>query len=769
MKKPFFSVPNALFLHALTTFLIGIGCTYPLSLSLGLTAPLSLSVGCCALAALAFALLDCLPRLRALAYPLLLVVICALVFSLRGQLNAVSAALTLLLNGHALALAAYSRALVVLFSLVFTGVGAALSRSEQAFFPLALLVIVLLFIVSFLGIEVGTFSLLPLVLALILSGRAPGVSAKRLIPMAAAVLGIVALMMPMASQTVPELNDLARRMRQKIDDYLFFTDARTTFSLSTTGYQPLGVSQLGGPANPEEAPVMQVRTSGRTLLRGAIKNEYDGSAWTDSTSGRRYLLINPRFILLKRDLFDLERPEKAIKSQLPSSEPITVLMRADSASTLYLTQRFSALSGAGIVPYFSPASEVFGTRSLSMGNSYTFNGVRMSYDTQGVRDAVLAASQTADHHFEAVKETYLAVPAGVESDVYALVARVTQNAQNDFDRAAALCAYLRSAYPYTLDQSIPPTGRDFVSWFLLTERQGYCTSFASAMAVMARIAGLPSRYIEGYAAVPDSDGVARVTQKNAHAWTEIYFSGFGWLSFDATPGYGNAPENGSDDGDSPNDLPTPSPSPTAAPTATPETTPSPSPENTPAASPDATLSPAPDATPSPAPEPTPSPDAPDATPTPTPTPTPPPDDSQKNPPPGWLWLLLILLILAAAIAARLFYCAPARMAGRQKNANDALFVWYRAIEEALLCMGIAAMPGEAPATFLLRAQTQLGDAVKLTTLGKALCVAQYSAHTLKSSQPERAEKTYSALLTLMKPMQKLRLYARRLLPRKENH
>lgn len=735
MKKTFFSMPNALLLHALTTFLIGIGCTYPLSLSLGLTAPLSLSVGCCALVTLAFALLSCLPRLRALAYPLLLAVLCAFVFSLRGQMNAISAALTLLLNGHALALAAYSRALVVLFSLVFTGVGAALSRSEQAFFPLALLVIVLLFIVSFLGIEVGAFSLLPLVLALILSGRAPGVSAKRLIPMAAAALGIVALMMPMATQTVPELNDFARRMRQKIDDYLFFTEPRTTFSLSTTGYQPLGVSQLGGPANPEEAPVMQVRTSGRTLLRGAIKNEYDGSAWTDSTSGRRYLLVNPRFILLRRSLFDLDRPEKALRSRLPQSEPITVLMRSDSVSTLYLTQRFSALSGEGIVPYFSPASEVFGTRSLTLGDSYTFSGTRMSYDTQGVRDVVLAASQAPDQPPEGIRETYLSVPSGVEPDVYALVTRITQDAQNDFDRAAALCAYLRSAYSYTLDQNIPPTGRDFVSWFLLTERQGYCTSFASAMAVMARIAGLPSRYIEGYAAVPDSDGTARVTQRNAHAWTEIYFSGFGWLSFDATPDA------------------TPSPSPS------PEMTPTPSPENQPDATP----------TPSPTPEPTPSPDDPDAVPTPTPSPTPPPDDSQKNPPPGWLWLLLILLILAAAVAARLYFCAPARVAGRQSSTNDALFIWYRAIEEALLCMGIAAMPGEAPATFLLRAQTQLGDAVKLTTLGKALCVAQYSAHTLKRTQPERAEKTYSALLARMKPMQKLRLYLRRLLPKRGIH
>ena len=765
MKKTFFSMPNALLLHTLTTFLIGIGCTYPLSLSLGLTAPLSLSVGCCALVTLAFALLSCLPRLRALAYPLLLAVLCAFVFSLRGQMNAISAALTLLLNGHALALAAYSRALVVLFSLVFTGVGAALSRSEQAFFPLALLVIVLLFIVSFLGIEVGAFSLLPLVLALILSGRAPGVSAKRLIPMAAAALGIVALMMPMATQTVPELNDFARRMRQKIDDYLFFTEPRTTFSLSTTGYQPLGVSQLGGPANPEEAPVMQVRTSGRTLLRGAIKNEYDGSAWTDSTSGRRYLLVNPRFILLRRSLFDLDRPEKALRSQLPQSEPITVLMRSDSVSTLYLTQRFSALSGEGIVPYFSPASEVFGTRSLTLGDSYTFSGTRMSYDTQGVRDVVLATSQAPDQPLEGIRETYLSVPSGVEPDVYALVTRITQDAQNDFDRAAALCAYLRSAYSYTLEQNIPPTGRDFVSWFLLTERQGYCTSFASAMAVMARIAGLPSRYIEGYAAVPDSDGTARVTQRNAHAWTEIYFNGFGWLSFDATPGYGT--ENTSDDGNLPDNPPAASPSPSPTPTPDAPPSPSPSPEMTPTPSPENQ----PDAppAPSPTPEPTPSPDDPDAVPTPTPSPTPPPDDSQKNPPPGWLWLLLILLIVAAAVAARLYFCAPARVAGRQSSTNDALFVWYRAIEEVLLCMGIAAMPGEAPATFLLRAQTQLGDAVKLTTLGKALCVAQYSAHTLKRTQPERAEKTYSDLLALMKPMQKLRLYLRRLLPKRGIH
>ena len=268
-----------------------------------------------------------------------------------------------------------------------------------------------------------------------------------------------------------------------IDDYLFFTQERTTFSLSTTGYQPLGVSQLGGPANPEDTPVMQVRTSGRTLLRGSIKNEYNGRFWSDSTQNRRYLYVNPRFYALRRNLFDQNRPTDSLRAELPDSEPITVLMRADATSTLYLTQRFSALSGDEVVPYFSPASEVFGTRSLAFGDVYTFSGQRLSGDTAGLREIVLAAAQTPDAYAETIRENYLALPGSVDTAVYTLAGEITQDAQTDFDRASALCAYLRSAYPYTLLQNMPPDNRDFVSWFLLDERQGYCTSFATAMAV----------------------------------------------------------------------------------------------------------------------------------------------------------------------------------------------------------------------------------------------------------------------------------------------
>ena len=197
MKKSFFSVPRTLPLHALTTFLIGVGCVWPLSLSLGLTAPLEECVVCCGAVTLLFALLDCLPRLRALAYPLLLAGISGVAFAMRGQFAAVGAALALLVHGQPLALAAYSQEITLLLALVFTGIGASLSRSDQAFFPLALLEIALLFVVSFLGASVSAASLLPLILALLLSGRAPGVRARRIVPLCAAILAATALLMPL--------------------------------------------------------------------------------------------------------------------------------------------------------------------------------------------------------------------------------------------------------------------------------------------------------------------------------------------------------------------------------------------------------------------------------------------------------------------------------------------------------------------------------------------------------------------------------------------
>ncbi len=143
---------------------------------------------------------------------------------------------------------------------------------------------------------------------------------------------------------------------------------------------------------------------------------------SDSTSDRRYLYVNPRFYALRRNLFDQNRPSRRIlRAELPHERTHHRAHARGRVSTLYLTQRFSALSGEGIVPYFSPASEVFGTRSLTIGDSYTFSGTRMSDDTQGVRDVVLAAAQAPRRLRRRHTRNLSFRSGGVETDVYALV------------------------------------------------------------------------------------------------------------------------------------------------------------------------------------------------------------------------------------------------------------------------------------------------------------------------------------------------------------
>lgn len=106
---------------------------------------------------------------------------------------------------------------------------------------------------------------------------------------------------------------------------------------------------------------------------------------------------------------------------------------------------------------------------------------------------------------------------------------------NRFDLALSFAQYLSDEYTYTLNPAEVPDGVDFVDWFISTG-EGYCTYFASAMAQMARYAGIPSRYVEGYAladAERSEGGEYILTGKQAHAWAELYFDGVGFVPFDA--------------------------------------------------------------------------------------------------------------------------------------------------------------------------------------------------------------------------------------------
>jgi transglutaminase-like putative cysteine protease len=108
--------------------------------------------------------------------------------------------------------------------------------------------------------------------------------------------------------------------------------------------------------------------------------------------------------------------------------------------------------------------------------------------------------------------------------------------QGDEARAQALERYLRNL-PYAYEVEPLADGVDGVDHFLFSMRSGYCTYYASAMAVMARALGIPSRLAVGYASgeYDERAGSYLVREADAHAWPELFIAGR-WVAFEPTPG-----------------------------------------------------------------------------------------------------------------------------------------------------------------------------------------------------------------------------------------
>jgi transglutaminase-like putative cysteine protease len=132
--------------------------------------------------------------------------------------------------------------------------------------------------------------------------------------------------------------------------------------------------------------------------------------------------------------------------------------------------------------------------------------------------------------------TYLALPRYYAPRVSDLAHVLAGNEPTQYGKALALEAYLRDL-PYSYQvQPLPSAGGDAVEQFLFDMRQGYCTYYASSMAVMARILGIPARVAIGYAtgAYDPATRTYTVRESDAHAWPELYINGQ-WLPFEPTP------------------------------------------------------------------------------------------------------------------------------------------------------------------------------------------------------------------------------------------
>ncbi len=271
--------------------------------------------------------------------------------------------------------------------------------------------------------------------------------------------------------------------------------------------------QLGaiGPVKRDPTIVMRVAGpsvgagAGSVYLRGAVFDAFDGQNWLATMPARRMVPLGAdgRFALGR--VVD-DHPSMVIRAE-PLDTPV-----------LFTPEHTDALVG----PF----------AAVLVDDDEIFNlpyppGIRQTYDVW--RRSPVEPRSAA----QGVGSRYLRQPGSPR--IAELAAVAAAQASTPRGQALAVERFLRTRYDYTLDV---PGGEDHpVETFLFDRRSGYCEHFASAMALMLRTLGIPTRLVTGFLVQewnPFGE-YAIVRQGDAHAWVEAFLPGSGWTRFDPTP------------------------------------------------------------------------------------------------------------------------------------------------------------------------------------------------------------------------------------------
>ena len=273
-------------------------------------------------------------------------------------------------------------------------------------------------------------------------------------------------------------------------------------------------------------PVMHVRVEGRMIppnmkWRGASLSDFNGRSWFEPS-------IDPRVIRpIERGVFQLaddrERrrhvPERHISYLVNvNGMDSNVMFFAGIPEMVYIGQRALMTRGDGSFRLERPLAE---------GSFYDVYGVLGESAVGRDDDAFLPGAD---------RRRYLDMPPMLDRRIPELAHNVTRGAESDEARAKAIARYLRQRYGYTLE--LPSRAvADPLAYFLFERKKGHCEYFASAMAIMLRTQGIPSRLVTGF-----QSGIWNpltelylIRASDAHSWVEAWLPGRGWATFDPTP------------------------------------------------------------------------------------------------------------------------------------------------------------------------------------------------------------------------------------------
>ncbi len=335
---------------------------------------------------------------------------------------------------------------------------------------------------------------------------------------------------------------------QDISDYMGSGQGKSptdsSFNMGLTGFSPLE-SKLGGDVIVNNETVLKVTTDTPVRLTGAVYDTYDGTRWYDSFSRQRFRYISLLWQNKRNEVFGINKPEgdRRIKELYDSmTTPLELSItgslqgRTIFAAGHVRTIKSDKLDTADI--YFNNQSELFTLKPLR-SFQYTLSTAVFDRDADGFHDNFLEleklTAQSTDPSWDGIKAEYLQLPETLPESVWETARQITEGCETPYEKALAIENWLSDNCVYTLTPGSPPQGEDFVAAFL-EKKQGYCVYFASAMTVLSRCVDLPARYVIGFGLkknpLSDASDSYVATNATAHAWTEVYFQGIGWVTFD---------------------------------------------------------------------------------------------------------------------------------------------------------------------------------------------------------------------------------------------
>ena len=283
--------------------------------------------------------------------------------------------------------------------------------------------------------------------------------------------------------------------------------------------------ELGGPFNLGNTTLMDVRAPTGRYWRAAVYDTYTGNGW---------IARDVETVFLEPG----EPPGEMMTHEARRAITQTFTLYMPGTTQLYALgqpERFSVPTKAQVVQIGSSTGRPQ-VATLSMADSrYRLKDGDAYVVVSTIASAEEAAMRLAGQEYADWTGRYLQLPGSLPQRVRDLAQEITAKYDNAYDKATALQNYLRE-YTYNEQIEAPPPGVDRVDYFLFEMQEGYCNYYASAMAVMARSAGIPARVAVGYAQ-GDWEREARayrVRESDSHAWVEVYLPRFGWIEFEPT-------------------------------------------------------------------------------------------------------------------------------------------------------------------------------------------------------------------------------------------